>query len=211
MQKIIARVVLISLTLFSLPLVVAMSGKTPTPPSYTEHGLIRTKDTPAKLPPTEVATFSAGCFWGVEDQFRKQKGVIATAAGFMGGHTKNPSYEQVSAGDTGHAESVQVEFDPKVVSYEQLAQLFWDIHDPTTPNRQGPDYGEQYRSVIFYHSEAQHKVALATRDKLAKAGELKDPIVTEIVPAKEFTKADEHHQQYVEKGGYASCHLRKKH
>lgn len=177
----------------------------------TERGLIRTKNAPATLPKTEVATFAAGCFWGVEDQFRKQKGVIATAVGFMGGHTKNPTYEVVSAGNTGHAESVQVEYDPKTVSYETLANLFWDIHDPTTPNRQGPDFGEQYRSVIFYHDDAQKKVAEATRDKLAKSGELKDPIVTEIVKAGEFTKADEHHQQYVEKGGYASCHLRKKH
>jgi len=176
----------------------------------TKRGLVPTKNAPAILPKTEVATFAAGCFWGVEDQFRKQKGVVATAAGFMGGHTKNPTYEEVCTGTTGHAESVQVEYDPKVVSYQKLLQLFWDIHDPTTPNRQGPDVGEQYRSVFFYHDENKHRRALQSRDRLAKSGALSAPIVTEIVPAGEFTKADEHHQQYVEKGGYASCHLRRK-
>lgn len=177
----------------------------------TERGLIVTKSAPAVLPKTEVAAFAAGCFWGVEDQFRKQKGVIATAVGFMGGHTKNPTYEEVCTGTTGHAETVQVEYDPKVVSYEKLVNLFWDIHDPTTKNAQGPDVGEQYRSVVFYHDDQQKKIAEKTRDQLAKSGELHDPIVTEIIHDGDFTKADEHHQQYVEKGGYASCHLRKKH
>jgi peptide-methionine (S)-S-oxide reductase len=178
-------------------------------PALTANGLVRTKTAPAVLPKTELAAFAAGCFWGVEDQFRKEKGVVATAVGFMGGHTPHPTYEQVCVGDTGHAETVEVEYDPKVVSYDHLLQLFWDIHDPTTPNRQGPDVGEQYRSVIFTFNDAQRKAALASRDRLQKSGELSAPIVTEIVAAGPFTKADEHHQQYVEKGGFAMCHLRK--
>lgn len=157
----------------------------------------------------EVATFAAGCFWGVEDEFRKTKGVLATAVGYSGGHTRNPTYELVCDGDTGHAESVRVEYDPTVVSYAQLVDLFWSIHDPTTPNRQGPDWGDQYRSVIFYHSEQQKQEALASRDRLAKSGELSAPIVTQIVPAAEFTLAEGYHQQYVEKGGAASCHRRR--
>jgi peptide methionine sulfoxide reductase msrA/msrB len=173
--------------------------------------LVRTKDAPAKTEHTERATFAAGCFWGVEDMFRKQKGVVATAVGFMGGHVKEPSYKRVCEGDTGHAEVVQVEFDPKVVTYEQLLKLFWDIHDPTTPNQQGPDIGEQYRSAIFFHSEAQKKAAISSREKLQKSGELTDPIVTEITTAGDFWKAEDYHQQYVEKGGHASCHFRRKH
>jgi peptide-methionine (S)-S-oxide reductase len=175
----------------------------------TANGLVRTKQAPAVLPATERAAFAAGCFWGVEDQFRKEKGVVATAVGFMGGHTPHPTYEQVCEGNTGHAETVEIEYDPKTVTYQHLLELFWDIHDPTTVNRQGPDYGEQYRSVIFYFNDAQKAAAIASRDKLQKSGELSSPIVTEIIPAGAFTKADEHHQQYVEKGGFAVCHLRK--
>jgi peptide-methionine (S)-S-oxide reductase len=177
----------------------------------TSHGLFLTRNQPPHPPAkTELAAFSAGCFWGVENEFRKVPGVIATAAGFSGGHTPHPTYEEVCRGDTGHAETVKVEFDPKVVSYEKLLDLFWSLHDPTTRNRQGPDVGEQYRSVIFYFSEAQKKAALATRDRLQKSGDLDAPIVTEIVPAAPFTLAEDYHQQYVEKGGHASCHFRRK-
>jgi len=179
-------------------------------PRLRPNGLALTKNAPQVIGKTEIASFAAGCFWGVEEEFRKQKGVIATAVGFSGGHIANPSYRRVCEGDTGHAETVEVEFDPKVVSYEQLLDLFWSIHDPTTPNQQGPDVGEQYRSVIFYHTPLQAKAAIASKKKLAASGELKDPIVTEIVPAGPFYKAEEYHQQYVEKGGFAACHVRKK-
>jgi peptide-methionine (S)-S-oxide reductase len=170
--------------------------------------LFRTRNA-APATRVEVATFAAGCFWGVEDEFRKTKGVLATAVGYSGGRTKSPTYEAVCNGDTGHAEAVRVEYDPSVVTYAQLVELFWSIHDPTTPNRQGPDYGEQYRSVIFYHSEEQKAQAIASRDRLAKSGELPAKIVTEIIPAAEFTNAEGYHQQYVEKGGAASCHRRR--
>lgn len=175
------------------------------------HGLYLTKSAPKPLPQkTEIAAFAAGCFWGVEQEFRKEPGVVATAVGYMGGHTKNPTYEQVCEGDTGHAEAVQVEFDPQVVSYEKLLTLFWELHDPTTPNRQGPDFGEQYRSVIFYYNDAQREKAESSKAKLQASGELSAPIVTQIVPEAVFTKAEEYHQQYVEKGGRAACHFRVK-
>lgn len=177
----------------------------------TPHGLFKTRHAPSELPAhLETATFAAGCFWGVEEEFRKQKGVIATSVGFMGGHTKHPTYKQVCYEDTGHAEVVQVEFDPTQITYRQLLELFWDLHDPTTLNRQGPDVGDQYRSAIFYHSESQRADALATRDALEKSGELADKIVTEITAASEYTPAEDYHQQYVEKGGRASCHFRRK-
>jgi peptide-methionine (S)-S-oxide reductase len=159
---------------------------------------------------TELAGFAAGCFWGVENEFRKLKGVVATSVGYCGGHTRNPDYHAVCEGDTGHAETVQVEYDPKIISYENLLETFWNLHDPTTPNRQGPDVGEQYRSAIFYYSEPQHQAALASRDRLQRSGELDAPIVTEISPAATFTPAEGYHQQYVEKGGAASCHYRRK-
>ena len=165
----------------------------------------------AQAPDTELATFAAGCFWGVEDYFRKLPGVTATAVGYVGGTTKNPTYKQVCADDsTGHAEGVQIEFDPKKISYATLLEEFFLLHDPTTLNRQGPDVGSQYRSAIFFHSEAQKKAAAAAKDKLAKSGELDAPVVTEIVAAPVFWHAEGYHQQYVEKGGYASCHPRKK-
>jgi peptide-methionine (S)-S-oxide reductase len=155
---------------------------------------------------TELATFAAGCFWGVEAEFRKVKGVIATAVGYSGGHVPNANYKQVCTGNTGHAEVVLVEFDPKVVTYESLLDLFWRLHDPTTLNQQGPDFGEQYRSVIFYFDEAQKEKALLS--KMTAQKEIKNPIVTEIIPAAPFYYAEDYHQQYVEKGGAASCHLR---
>jgi len=172
-------------------------------------GLFMVKNAQVPQGKVESATFGAGCFWGVEEEFRKTKGVIATAVGFSGGHVKNPSYPQVCRDTTGHAEVVQVEFDPSVVTYDQLLKLFWDIHDPTQVNRQGPDYGSQYRSIVFYRSEAQQKAAMASRDKLQASGELDGKVVTEIVPFQAFYKAEDYHQQYVEKGGIAYCHRRK--
>jgi peptide methionine sulfoxide reductase msrA/msrB len=156
----------------------------------------------------DTATFGAGCFWGVEAAFRKAKGVLNTTVGFMGGHFKNPSYKDVCSDETGHAEIVQIEYDPKVISYEELLDIFWDIHDPTTINRQGPDVGSQYRSVIFYYNAGQETIARASREKLNKSGKFKGSIATEIVPAKEFYKAEEYHQRYYEKQGIEPvCHL----
>lgn len=171
-------------------------------------GLRPVKKAP-KAATVEVATFACGCFWGVEQEFRKEPGVLATAVGYSGGHVKNPTYEQVCTDSTGHAEAVRVTFDPKRTSYDKLLALFWDLHDPTTPNRAGPDFGTQYRSVIFYHSEAQRLAAIKSRDKLQRSGEVKEKIVTEIIPAAPLTLAEEYHQQYVEKGGFAVCHRRK--
>jgi peptide-methionine (S)-S-oxide reductase len=155
----------------------------------------------------EKATFGAGCFWGVEAAFRQIKGVKATAVGYMGGKLKGPTYQDVCTDRTGHAEVVQVEFDPSEVSYQDLLRVFWDNHDPTTLNRQGPDTGTQYRSVIFYHTPEQQAAAKASKEALAKAGRYKRPIVTEITPAPEFWRAEDYHQQYLEKRGLAQCHL----
>jgi peptide-methionine (S)-S-oxide reductase len=157
----------------------------------------------------EKATFGAGCFWGVEAAFRQIKGVKATAVGYMGGKLKDPTYQDVCTDRTGHAEVVEVEFDPSEVSYDDLLRVFWDNHDPTTLNRQGPDTGTQYRSVIFYHSPEQETTAKASKEALAKSGRYKRPIVTEIVPAPEFWRAEDYHQQYLEKRGLAHCHLAK--
>jgi peptide-methionine (S)-S-oxide reductase len=157
---------------------------------------------------TERATFAAGCFWGVEEAFRKIKGVKSTTVGYTGGTTRNPTYEEVCTDKTGHAEAVQVEYDPSMVSYEGLLKVFWELHDPTTPNRQGPDFGSQYRSAIFYHDEKQKTAAMASRDKLQNSDRFKKKrIVTEIVTAKEFYKAEDYHQQYLQKRGVAHCRL----
>jgi peptide-methionine (S)-S-oxide reductase len=153
------------------------------------------------------ATFAAGCFWGVEDAFRQVKGVKSTTVGYTGGTTKNPTYQQVCSDGTGHAEAVEVEFDPAQVSYEQLLNLFWEIHDPTTKNRQGPDVGSQYRSAIFYHDAAQQAAAQASKESLEKSGKFHRPIVTEITAAPEFYPAEDYHQQYFEKRGVRSCHI----
>jgi peptide-methionine (S)-S-oxide reductase len=153
------------------------------------------------------ATFAAGCFWGVEAAFRQIPGVKQTAVGYIGGQTKSPTYEQVCTDRTGHAEAVDVEYDPEQVSYEQLLQVFWANHDPTQLNRQGPDHGSQYRSAIFYHSPEQHAAAEASKTALAESGKLRRPIVTLIVPASEFYRAEEYHQQYLEKRGQSSCHI----
>lgn len=156
----------------------------------------------------EKATFAAGCFWGVEAAFRQVNGVVNTAAGFMGGALKNPTYEDVCRGKTGHAEVVQLEYDPSRVSYGQLLDVFWAIHNPTTPNRQGPDTGSQYRSAIFYYTEQQEETALASRKKLEKSGKFKEAVVTVVVPAQEFYRAEEYHQRYYEKKGIEpACHL----
>ncbi|MFX1586510.1 MAG: peptide-methionine (S)-S-oxide reductase MsrA [Promethearchaeota archaeon] len=147
----------------------------------------------------EKATFGAGCFWGVEARFRKVKGVIDAIVGYTGGKTKNPTYKDVCTDKTGHAEVVQVTYDPSIVSYEELLEIFWNIHNPTTLNRQGWDIGTQYRSVVFYHSEEQKEKAIKLKEKLDKSGRYKKPIITEITPASEFYKAEEYHQRYYEK------------
>lgn len=148
---------------------------------------------------TETATFAAGCFWGVEAAFRKVGGVRETQAGYAGGTMMSPTYEQVGSGRTGHAESVRVQFDPEEVSYDDLLDVFFSLHDPTTPDRQGPDIGSQYRSIIFYHDEVQRQKAEASRERQERSGRWSRPVVTEIVPAKEFYPAEEYHQRYYEK------------
>jgi peptide-methionine (S)-S-oxide reductase len=155
----------------------------------------------------EKAAFGAGCFWGVEAAFRQIQGVKSTTVGYEGGTFESPTYQEVCTGKTGHAETVEIEFDPAKVSYDQLLDVFWNNHDPTTKNRQGPDVGVQYRSVIFYHTPEQKKEALASIEKLKKSGKFKRPIVTQVVPASTFWKAEEYHQQYLEKHGLSSCHL----
>ena len=154
----------------------------------------------------EVATFGAGCFWGVEAAFRQLPGVIDAVSGYMGGTKENPTYEDVCSDRTGHAEVVQVTYEPQKVSYRELLDLFWRMHDPTTLNRQGPDVGTQYRSAIFYHSPEQQKEALASKAALEAAGTYKRPIVTAIEPAKPFYRAEDYHQRYNEKHG-VSCHI----
>jgi peptide-methionine (S)-S-oxide reductase len=149
------------------------------------------------------ATFAAGCFWGVEASFREIEGVVETSVGYTGGRTTDPSYEQVCSDATGHAEAVDVWFDPKLVSYDELLNAFWSIHDPTTPNRQGWDFGSQYRSAIFFHDADQERLAVASRD--ARQSALTRPIVTEIVAASPFYDAEEYHQRYFEKHGGAAC------
>ncbi len=156
---------------------------------------------------TEKAMFAAGCFWGVEERFRQMKGVVATAVGYSGGTLEDPSYEDVCTGRTGHAEVVEVEYDPDHVSYEDLLEVFWSCHNPTTRDRQGPDVGTQYRSAIFCHTPAQQAAANASRDALDEAGRFKQRIVTEIAPAAPFYRAEEYHQQYLAKRGESSCGL----
>ena len=153
----------------------------------------------------ERATLAAGCFWGVEANFRKIKGVIATAVGYTGGNLENPTYHDVCTGSTGHAEAVDIFFDPGVISYAQLLEVFWTIHNPTTSNRQGLDVGTQYRSAIFYHNDEQKSIAIASKERAQKSGKFKQPIVTDIVPASTFYRAEDYHQQYFEKGGMGGC------
>lgn len=156
---------------------------------------------------TEIAVFGAGCFWGVEETFRKLKGVISTEAGYAGGSLKNPSYEDVCGGDTGHAEVVKVTYDPGVITYPELLAVFWRSHNPTTLNRQGPDTGEQYRSVIYFLSPEQEIFAKKSRDIMNQSGVWKDPVVTEITPFSNFYPAEEYHQQYLAKRGLGNCHF----
>ncbi|MBI2623779.1 MAG: peptide-methionine (S)-S-oxide reductase MsrA [Candidatus Liptonbacteria bacterium] len=161
---------------------------------------------------TQVATFAAGCFWGVEELFRTQKGVISTQVGYTGGHPpaggQAPTYEDVCGSRTGHAEAVEVTYDPSQISYEKLLGLFWENHDPTTPNRQGPDIGSQYRSAIFFHTPEQEQLAKASKEKLQQSSQYKNKtIVTEILPAQKFYRAEEYHQQYFLKNGGSTCHI----
>lgn len=155
----------------------------------------------------EKATFGAGCFWGVESTFRQIAGVIDTAVGYLGGTLANPTYEDVCTDQTGHAEVVQVTFDPAKVSYVQLLNVFWEMHDPTTRNRQGPDIGTQYRSAIFFHSAEQEAIARKSKAEVEASGKFKRPIVTEITPASTFYRAEEYHQRYLEKRGLTHCHI----
>ncbi len=153
----------------------------------------------------EIAYFAAGCFWGVEEAFRKMDGVTDTAVGYMGGHTENPTYKQVSSGKTGHAETTRVGYDPEQVSYEELLDRFWSIHDPTQVDRQGPDVGSQYRSAIFYTTEEQKKSAERSKEELQK--KLDKPVASQIIEAPEFWRAEDYHQRYFEKRGGGTCHI----
>ena len=153
------------------------------------------------------ATFAAGCFWGVEATFRQVEGVLSTAVGYTGGTLENPSYRAVCTDTTGHAEAVDVEYDPSRVTYEQLLDIFWQNHDPTTLNRQGPDFGSQYRSAIYYHDPLQGSAARQSRERLNASGRYPRPIVTEITPAATFYRAEEYHQQYLEKRGLDHCRI----
>jgi peptide-methionine (S)-S-oxide reductase len=154
------------------------------------------------------ATFAAGCFWGVEATFRQIDGVSSTRVGYTGGELKNPTYKDVCSDRTGHAEAVEVDYDPAKVKYDDLLQVFWENHDPTQLNRQGPDFGSQYRSAIFYHSPEQEQAARASKEKLEKSGRFRRSIVTQIVPAVTFYEAEDYHQQYLEKRGLATCHIK---
>jgi peptide-methionine (S)-S-oxide reductase len=155
----------------------------------------------------EQATFGAGCFWGVEADFRQIPGVKATRVGYEGGSTESPTYQDVCSHTTGHAEVVQVDYDPERVSYDQLLTVFWENHDPTQLNRQGPDVGDQYRTVIFYHTPAQQAAAQASKEALAQSGKFRKPIVTQVVPAETFYQAEDYHQQYLEKRGLSTCRI----
>jgi peptide-methionine (S)-S-oxide reductase len=158
-----------------------------------------------EVTPLKLATFGAGCFWGVEAEFRRIAGVIDTAVGYSGGNLANPTYEDVCTDRTGHAEVVQVTYDPDIVSYEQLVEIFWTSHDPTQLDRQGPDVGSQYRSVIFYHDDEQKTEAEESKARFESLGHFRRPIVTKIVPAMPFFRAEDYHQQYLEKRGIDSC------
>ena len=155
----------------------------------------------------EKATFGAGCFWGVEAAFRQVPGVADAVVGYSGGTMENPTYRDVCTDTTGHAEVVQVTYDPAKLSYDQLLDVFWKLHDPTQVNRQGPDFGKQYRSAIFFHTPEQEKTARAAKERLGKSGRFSRPIATEITPAGPFYKAEDYHQRYLEKRGIASCHI----
>jgi peptide-methionine (S)-S-oxide reductase len=154
----------------------------------------------------QMATFAAGCFWGVEEAFTKIKGVKSTRVGYIGGNLQNPTYEDVCTDRTGHAEALQVKYDPKEVSYEELLDLFWSIHNPTTKNRQGPDIGSQYRSIIFYHTPEQESIAKKSKQELDASNKFQNKMVTEIIPATTFYQAEDYHQKYYQKIGGVSCY-----
>ena len=156
---------------------------------------------------SEIATFGAGCFWGVEANFRRIPGVLEAVSGYSGGQTDHPSYRDVCTDTTGHAEVVQVTFDPTKVTYDELLEVFWKIHDPTQVNRQGPDFGKQYRTAIFFQSPAQEAAAKKSKQALEASGKLPRPIATEITPAGPFWRAEEYHQRYLEKRGATDCHI----
>lgn len=162
---------------------------------------------PTSNSPTEIAMFGAGCFWGVQSKFDKMPGVIETAVGYAGGSVPNPTYKQVCTDETGHAEVVHITFDPTKISYQQLVDAFFTLHDPTQLNRQGPDYGSQYRTVIFYYSPAQQTTAQETIQRLGAAKKFARPIVTQVVPAAEFWRGEEYHQKYLKKRGLDDCSL----
>ena len=159
------------------------------------------------LDTAKTATFGAGCFWGVEAAYRQIPGVLSTRVGYLGGTLENPTYRDVCSGQTGHAEVVEVKYDPSQLTYDDLLTVFWENHDPTTLNRQGPDVGEQYRSAIFYHDDEQKAAAEASKEERDRSGKYRRPIVTEITPASTFYEAEDYHQQYLEKRGLASCHI----
>jgi peptide-methionine (S)-S-oxide reductase len=154
------------------------------------------------------ATFAAGCFWGVEATFRQLPGVISTRVGYTGGNSPNPTYKEVCTDRTGHAEAVEIDYDPAKLSYDKLLEVFWENHDPTQLNRQGPDFGTQYRTAIFFHTSEQAAAARASKQSLDKSGRFSKPIATQIVPAVTFYEAEDYHQQYLEKKGLASCHIK---
>jgi peptide-methionine (S)-S-oxide reductase len=156
---------------------------------------------------TETATFAAGCFWGVEVTFRNVDGVVDAIVGYTGGSTENPTYKQVCNDNTGHAEAIEVTFDPERVSYDELLEVFWQNHDPTQVNRQGPDYGTQYRSAIFFHSPEQEEAARKSKQALDASGRLSRPVATEITAASTFWPAEDYHQRYLEKRGQATCRI----
>lgn len=156
---------------------------------------------------SKIATFGAGCFWGVEAAYRQIPGVLSTRVGYLGGTLENPTYHDVCSGRTGHAEVVEVTYDPARLTYADLLTVFWENHNPTTLNRQGPDVGEQYRSAIFYHDNEQKAAAEASKTERDRSGRYRGPIVTEITPASTFYQAEDYHQQYLEKRGLASCHI----
>ncbi len=154
------------------------------------------------------ATFAAGCFWGVEATFRALPGVNSTRVGYIGGKTENPTYKDVCTDTTGHAEAVEIDYDPSKLSYDKLLEVFWENHDPTQVNRQGPDFGKQYRTAIFFHDAEQDAEAKASKEKLGASSRYSKPIATQIVPATTFWEAEDYHQQYLEKRGLATCHIK---
>jgi peptide-methionine (S)-S-oxide reductase len=196
----------------TLPLLVGCPGMTVRAetagngPAPTGHSAPATNDDGGQ-PDMAKATFGAGCFWGVEAAFRKTPGVTATQVGYSGGDVENPTYKEVCSDTTGHAEVVEVTYNPEKVTYEELLKVFWESHNPTQVNRQGPDVGSQYRSVIFYHDDAQKAAAEASKKALDESGKLGKPVATAIEPARTFWRAEEYHQQYLEKKGLASCHI----